>query len=180
MGKDRPMDDRRRNPDHDDQNDHAAEAAAADAGAPRESDGDRPEVRRAPAVTRIGHETADCRSYRPGHTVHFIQARHAAEHPDPVPVLASVDAAGAILVTDESGGLRLHNHGPARAAAALARSGGRAELVRAKSVLGVPQIRGGAMFSIAVDQRWSPCTPGPGARGARGPTGPGDSGTDAE
>src|SRR5690625_3806125 len=125
-------------------------------------------------------ETADCRSYRPGHTVHFIQARHAAEHPDPVPVLASVDAAGAILVTDESGGLRLHNHGPARAAAALARSGGRAELVRAKSVLGVPQIGGGAMFSIAVDQRWSPCTLGPGARGARGPTGPGDSGTDAE
>lgn len=138
------MDDRHRSPDRDDQTGRADD-------------------RREPTVVRIGHETADCRSYRPGHTVHFIQARHAAEYPDPVPVLASVDTAGQILVTDQTGGLRLHNHSPARVAAALARSGGRAELVLAKSVLGVPSTRSGALFSIAVDARRSVCVPRPAA-----------------
>lgn len=156
------MDDRHRNPDHDDDTGaDATSAAARDSGA--DSAADRRAERREPTVVRIGHETADCRSYRPGHTVHFIQARHAAEYPDPVPVLASVDTAGQILVTDQTGGLRLHNHSPARVAAALDRSGGRAELVRAKSVLGVPQIRGGALFSIAVDARRSTCLPRPAA-----------------
>ena len=167
------MDDRHQHADRDDHADRAEDRShPAQPGSP--------EGRREPTVVRIGHETADCRRYAPGHTVHFIQARHAAEYPDPVPVLASVDDTGQILIVDGTGGLRLHNHSPARVAAALARSGGRAELVLAKSALGVPSTRAGALFSIATDHRWSPCAPGPRPRGTAGRNGPDDSGRGAE
>lgn len=171
------MDESNRNRDHDEADGRAVDDAA-DQQSPS-GPGQRDD-RRAPAVVRIGHETPGCRSYRPGHTVHFIQARHAAEYAAPTAVLASVDADGQILVTDETGGLRLHNHTPAQVAAALARSGGRAELVPAKSVLGVPSIRGGALFSIATDRRRSPCAPGPRPGGTPDRNGPEDSGRSAE
>lgn len=80
-----------------------------------------------------------CDSYAPGHWVHWIQHKLSVREPEPViPVTASVDDEGVVLL--EGDGLHLvgRNHRPALVRAALRRSGGIAQWKPRWYVLVVP------------------------------------------
>ncbi len=80
-----------------------------------------------------------CDSYAPGHWVHWIQHKLSVREPEPViPVTASVDDEGVVLL--EGDGLHLvgWNHSPALVRAALRRSGGIAQRKPRWYVLVVP------------------------------------------
>ncbi len=68
-----------------------------------------------------------CDSYAPGHWVHWIQHKLSVRDPGPViPVTASVDEAGTVLLEGKDLYLAAWNHRPALVRAALRRSGGEA------------------------------------------------------
>lgn len=98
-----------------------------------------------------------CGLYRAGHEVHFVQAIRAGNDDEAWPGTASVDAAGWISITLDSGRIeRLWTHNPARLAYLLAESGGHV-LLRTKSILSIPNGHGAHYFSVGEDP--TPCPP---------------------
>jgi hypothetical protein len=100
-----------------------------------------------------------CALYSPGHTVHFIQARHGWEERRPkVPGrLVAVD--GNLIVVRMAGRERRYrNHEPERLRSAAERAGGEVILQAGLALLTVPHEGGGYVFSIAdADEPWRAC-----------------------
>jgi hypothetical protein len=95
-----------------------------------------------------------CDSYWAGHWVHWIQHKLSVREPAPViPVTASVDDDGIVLLEGDDLSLEHWNHRPALMRAALRRSGGFANWKPRWHVLVVPtgDAVGGAsnVFSLA-------------------------------
>ena len=91
-----------------------------------------------------------CALYLPGHTVHFIQARHGWEERRPV-VPGRLVAVDATLVIVRLGGRerRFRNHEPQRLRAAAEEAGGAVGVQEGLSLLSVRQEDRWPMFSIA-------------------------------
>jgi len=98
-----------------------------------------------------------CGLYRPGHEVHFVQAIIAGNDDEAWPGTASVDAAGWIPITLDSGSvMRRWTHDPARLTYLLTESGGRV-LLRTKSILSIPH--GDGAHCVSAGAGPTPCPP---------------------
>jgi len=98
-----------------------------------------------------------CGLYRAGHDVHFVQAIRSGNDDEAWPGTASVDAAGSISITLDSGSVtRRWTHDPGRLAHLLAESGGHV-LLRTKSILSIPH--GDGAYCVSVGDGPTPCPP---------------------
>jgi hypothetical protein len=80
-----------------------------------------------------------CESYAPGHLIHWIHFNHSMREPSAViPVTASVDDDGLVLIEGNDLSLVRWNHRAALVRAALERFGGRAEWKPRWYLLAVP------------------------------------------
>lgn len=96
-----------------------------------------------------------CGLFRAGHEVHFVQAIRSGNDDEVQPGTASVDAAGWISISLESGQMaRLWTHNPARLAHLLREFGGQV-LLRTKSILSVSH--GDGAYFVSVGAGPSPC-----------------------
>jgi hypothetical protein len=92
-----------------------------------------------------------CGAFRPGHDVHYIQARKAYESELRRPGVATVEPTGWIAVTYDDGSTALMwNHDATRCAALIADNNGRVEL-RDHCVLFVPHDGGASPICVAAD-----------------------------
>ena len=95
-----------------------------------------------------------CGAYRPGHDVHFIQARLSWEDgPGEPRTIESVADDGTIKFND---GTRLWNHDPARLCAIL-EIHGKDVLLGTHGVLRVPN--GAGAYCVSVTEQRDPCRP---------------------
>lgn len=95
-----------------------------------------------------------CRSYRPGHTVHYIQARKSLENGNPVPARIVRFEPPYAVVLDVGGTHRTYfSDRIADIADAPQRGRRQIEIDERWSVLRIGQHG----FSIATDETWRPC-----------------------
>lgn len=104
-----------------------------------------------------------CDSYRAGHQVHWIQAKISRrEPPQAVPVTASVDEDGVVLLEGDDLYVVSWNHRPAHVRAALQRSGGIAQWRPNGHVLAVPtghsRFGSNSLFSLAAADQTRECS----------------------
>jgi hypothetical protein len=120
------------------------------------------------ALDRVDH--AKCALYRPGHQVHFIQAKLSWEG-DPLKYrsgsLVSVEDDGWITVEVDGAEVRVWNHEPARARHRIEAAGGLVVL-REPHILATPSADGNALFSIS--ETVTACVP-PSAEADNSPAG---------
>lgn len=105
-----------------------------------------------------------CDRYGPGHWVHWIQHKLSVREPDRViPVIASVDDTGVVLLIDDDGAsMERWNHRPSLVGAPLGRSGGFAQWKPRWHLLVVPtgDLVDGAsnVFSLAAADERRTCS----------------------
>ena len=99
-----------------------------------------------------------CGLYRPGHEVHYIQAKLSFEDTDSRPAgrLLEVGDDGVLLVETDNGVQRLWNHDPAGIRAIWKRMGDEVEL-RAKGMLSLVGKGGNSYFCVANPDDHVPC-----------------------
>jgi hypothetical protein len=109
-----------------------------------------------------------CALYIPGHTVHFIQARHGWEERRPrLPARLIAVEGNLVVVRVGSYERRYRNHEPDRLRAAAERAGGEVLVQAGLSLLWIPHEGGDSLFCIAdADLPWREClveddAPGP-------------------
>lgn len=103
--------------------------------------------------------------FKPGHNVHYIQARKGAQASGRVGELLSVSDEGHVQVEFPQGSRDYRLHDPERLRADVP-IGSQVEVRERWSLLAVPSDQGRRMFSVCVPSEWEPCvTEGPEASG---------------